>query len=82
MVSLAGTADFGGDFDGVVATAGLEALGADAFDVDAVGNSTWFPPLPHPATVRTSRSVKQGRLLMAHSYRIRSRHACDRIARP
>jgi hypothetical protein len=77
MVSLAGAVDVGVmDVGGVEAGVGLAVGG------EAVGNVTRSPPLVQPAVARTSKSAQQARLLITHSYRIRSGHACDRAARP
>jgi len=77
MVSLVDAEDAGA----LVAGAD-EVGGGDAVGVDAVGITTRSPPLVHPATVRTTKRVQQPRLLIPHSYRIRSRHDRDLATRP
>lgn len=83
MVCVAGIPDAGAgevaEDGGADDAAEVEPVGAGAVVV-AVGKVTRSPSLLQPVTARTVSSVRQARFVMAHSYRIRSRHACDRIA--
>lgn len=49
---------------------------------DGVGKVTRSPPLEQLVVAKTISRVDQARLFMAHSYPLRSRHACDLAARP
>ena len=82
MVSLVDAEDAGALVAGVDEVSAEEVGAGDAEGVDAEGITTRSPPLVQPATVRTAKRVQQPRLLIPHSYRIRSRHDRDLATRP
>ena len=86
MVCLAGLAATVGDL-AAEAVAVAEVTTADDVGgvetlLGAVGKVTLSLPLLQPVPARMTATVRATRLLMPHSYRIRSRHACHRTAGP